>query len=103
MWDPLRPLNKCEELFVSCLTDVSHRVIRLRGMRGESHGRLTITLGAPSLKRCLTTTPYEPHQRHVLLSGIHENSDLSGTCLRFCKWVVWGAGTEDATTPTWEV
>lgn len=28
MWDPLRPLNKCEELFVSCLTDVSHRVIR---------------------------------------------------------------------------
>lgn len=30
MWDPLRPLNKREELFVSCLADVSHGVVGLR-------------------------------------------------------------------------
>lgn len=47
MWDPLRPLNKREELFVSCLTDVSHRVIWLREMGGKSYGRFESTLGAP--------------------------------------------------------
>lgn len=34
MGDPLRPLNKREELFVSCLADVGHEVIHLAaGMR----------------------------------------------------------------------
>lgn len=47
MWDPLCPLNKCEELFVSCLADVSHRIVWLQGRRGESYRRFGSTLGAP--------------------------------------------------------
>lgn len=50
MWDPLRPLNKREELFVSCLTDVSHRVIWLREMGGKSYGRFGSTLGTPLVR-----------------------------------------------------
>lgn len=30
MRDPLRPLHEREELFVSCLADVSHRVVGLQ-------------------------------------------------------------------------
>lgn len=36
MRDPLCPLNECEQLFVSCLADVSHWVIWLQRQGGDA-------------------------------------------------------------------
>lgn len=50
MWDPLRPLNKRKQLFVSCLTDVSHRVVWLQGMGGRSYRRFGSILRSPLVR-----------------------------------------------------
>lgn len=71
MRDPLRPFNKRKELFVSCLTDVGHRVIWLQGTGGKSYGRFGSILGVPPCKKPLTppsTTQYflKPHLNQSL-------------------------------------
>lgn len=63
MWDPLRPLNKREQLSVSCLTDVSHRVIWAAAATPGSPRTLNalVTLLLHS-KFCLQ----DPVHRHLL-------------------------------------
>lgn len=50
MGDPLRPFNKREQLFVSCLTDISHGVIWLQETGHKIYERGRGVLGVPLVK-----------------------------------------------------
>lgn len=73
MWDPLRPLDKCEQLLVSRLADVSHWVIRLQRPQDAWEGGVTVPAGGcgtspqpckprrnPSLVQTPLQAPAEP-------------------------------------------
>ena len=75
MGDPLCPFNKREELFVSCLADVGHRVIWLQG------GGLRVTGGLKHTGKPPTINPLDSSLVAQLIKNPPAKQETQVQCL----------------------